>query len=162
MNNRELIEQYADGAEKLSLAIRGLTSEDLLCPPDPTWKLGKWSIQQIVIHVADTEQVYADRIKWVISEDNAPLPGFDQEKWAAALRYEDQVAEDACKLVELTRRQMSNVLRKLPDSVLNRTGVHSERGAVKAIDLVGYMVEHLDHHAHFIHQKRAKMGKEMW
>jgi len=159
---RQLIEQYADGAEKLSLAIRGLTRDDLLCPPDAQWNAGKWSIQQVVIHVADAELVYADRMKWVISEDNVPLPGFDQEKWAAALRYDDQSAEDACKLVELTRRQMANVLRKLPENVLNRTGIHSERGNVKAIDLVGYMVEHLDHHVHFIHQKRARMGKEMW
>jgi uncharacterized damage-inducible protein DinB len=159
---RELIEQYADGAEKLSLAIRGLTPQDMVCAPDPQWNAGKWSIQQVVIHVADCEQVYADRMKWVISEDNPPLPGFDQEKWAAALLYEEQSAQEAAKLVELTRKQMASVLRKLPDDALARVGQHSERGAVKVIDLVQYMATHLDHHVNFIHQKRAKMGKEMW
>ena|SRR5436190_1689402 len=160
--SRDLIEQYAVGAEKLSLAIRGLTSEDLLCPPNPQWDAGKWSIQQVVMHVADCEQVYADRMKWVISEDNPPLPGFDQEKWAENLHYEEQSAQNAVKLVELTRAQMATVLRKLPDNALSRAGQHSERGPVKVSDLIQYMVEHLEHHVKFIHAKRAKMGKEMW
>jgi uncharacterized damage-inducible protein DinB len=160
--SRDLIEQYAAGAEKLALSIRGLTREDLISPPDPAWNAGKWSIQQVVIHVADCEQVYADRMKWAISEENPPLPGFDQEKWAAALHYHEQSAEIATKIVELTRMQMSAILRKLPESALNRAGQHSERGAVKVVDLVRYMVEHLDHHVNFVHNKRAKMGKEMW
>src|SRR5437899_12770831 len=112
---RELIEQYAAGGEKLALAIRGLTREDLLAVPDADAGVGKWSIQQLLIHLADAEQVYADRMKWVIAEDNPPLPGFDQDKWAAALRYEDQSGEDAIKLIDLTRMQMASVLRKLPD-----------------------------------------------
>ena len=160
--SRELIEQYAAGAEKLSLAIRGLMEEDLLCPPDPQWDAGKWSIQQVVMHVADCEQVYADRMKWVISEDNPPLPGFDQEKWAVALHYDEQSAQNAVKLVELTRAQMATVLRALPDKALSRVGQHSERGPVKVSDLLKYMVSHLEHHVKFIHAKRAKMGKEMW
>ena len=160
--SRERIEQYAAGAEKLSLAIRGLTREDLLAVPEPGANVGKWSIQQILIHLADSEQVYADRMKWVIAEDDAPLPGFDQDKWAAALHYADQSGEDAVKLIELVRSQMTSVLRKLPPAAFARTGHHSERGKMSLQDLLGYVSDHLDHHVRFIHAKRAKMGKEMW
>ena len=62
--DRELIEHYARGGEKLALAVRGLTREDLLAPPpadDPN--VGKWTIQQVVMHLADCESVHADRIK---------------------------------------------------------------------------------------------------
>jgi uncharacterized damage-inducible protein DinB len=162
VSSRELVEQYANGAEKLALAIRGLTREDLLAVPDAGAGVGKWSIQQVLIHLADSDTVYADRMKWVISEDNPPLPGFDQEKWAAALHYNEQPADDAMKLIELTRRQMSTILRALPETTFNRTGEHNERGRITLRDLVRYMVEHLDHHVKFIHAKRAKMGKEMW
>ena len=162
MSSRELLEQYAAGAEKLALAIRGLTREDLLAVPDPSSGVGKWSIQQVLRHLADTDTVYADRMKWVISEENPPLPGFDQEKWATALRYADQSGEDAMKLIELTRRQMSTILRGLPDASFERAGQHSERGRVTLRDLLRYMVEHLEHHVKFIHSKRARMGKEMW
>jgi len=54
------------------------------------------------------------------------------------------------------------VLRALPDKAFDRVGQHSERGAVKLSDLLGYVTNHLDHHVKFIHAKRARMGKEMW
>jgi len=60
VSSRELVEQYAAGTEKLALAIRGLTREDLLAVPDAGANVGKWSIQQVLIHLADSEQVYAD------------------------------------------------------------------------------------------------------
>jgi hypothetical protein len=160
--DRELIERYAAGGEKLSLAVRGLTREDLLAIPEPDSGVGKWSIQQLLVHLADSEQVYADRMKWVIAEENPPLPGFDQDKWAAALHYHDQSGEDAVKLIELTRRQTTTILRKLPDGAFLRTGNHSERGRVSLHDLLGYVTSHLEHHLKFIHAKRARMGKEMW
>jgi uncharacterized damage-inducible protein DinB len=159
---RDLIEQYAGGGDKLSMAIRGLTREDLLAVPDADAGVGKWSIQQLLIHLADAEQVYADRMKWVIAEENPPLPGFDQDKWAAALHYQDQSGEDALRLIELTRKQMASVLSKLPEKAFDRTGQHSERGRMKLSDLLRYVTDHLEHHLNFIHAKRAKMGKEMW
>ena len=160
--SRDLVEQYAAGAEKLALAIRGLTREDLLVVPDPGAAVGKWSIQQLVIHVMDAEMVYAARLRWVIAEDNPPLPGFDQDKWMAGLFYEDQSAENAIKLIDVTRAQTAAILRKLPDKAFDRTGQHSERGKMKLSDLLRYVTEHLEHHVKFIHAKRAKMGKEMW
>jgi uncharacterized damage-inducible protein DinB len=159
---RELVEQYAAGAEKLALAIRGLTREDLLSLPDPGAGVGKWSIQQLLIHVMDAEQVYADRLRWVIAEDNPPLPGFDQDKWLSALHYNEQSGEDAVKLIELTRRQTTAILRQLPDSAFARTGQHSERGKMSLREILQYVTEHLEHHVKFIHAKRARMGKEMW
>ena len=93
---------------------------------------------------------------------NPPLPGFDQDKWAAALQYGDQSGEDAIKLIALTRKQMAAVLSKLPQSAFDRTGQHSERGRMRLSDLLRTVTEHLEHHMKFIHAKRAKMGKEMW
>jgi hypothetical protein len=60
------------------------------------------------------------------------------------------------------RKQMGTVLRQLPDKALTRAGKHSERGSMQVLELIQYMVEHLEHHVGFIHKKRAKMGKEMW
>ena len=60
--DRELIEHYAGGGEKLALAIRGLTREDLLCVPPADANVGRWSIQQVVIHCMDSDLVSADRL----------------------------------------------------------------------------------------------------
>jgi len=160
--NRELIEQYANGAEKLAQSIRGLTAEDMAAVPEPGANVGKWTIQQVVIHLADADSVVADRMKRVIAEDNPPLIAFDENKWAAGLHYDERSATDAAKVFELTRKQMATILRKLPESAFARSGMHSEAGKKTLTDLVQMAVNHLEHHLKFIHAKRARMGKEMW
>jgi hypothetical protein len=159
----ELIDHYARGGEKLSLAIRGLTREDLLQPP-PADKpeLGKWTIQQVVMHVADSDLVCTDRLKRMIAEDNPTLIGYDENKFARNLYYDDQSAEDAVKLLALNRQVFSSVLRKLPNEAFDRPGMHNERGRIAVGSYLRSTVDHLEHHLKFIHAKRAAMGKEMW
>jgi uncharacterized damage-inducible protein DinB len=142
----------------VSLAIRGLDEDDLNAVPVP----GKWSTQQVVIHLADAELALADRIKRVIATDNPTLLAWDENKFAANLHYEDQSAADAVKLIDLTRRQTARILRKLPDEAFQRTGNHSEIGRVTLLDLVSKAVSHLDHHLKFVYEKREKLGKSMW
>jgi hypothetical protein len=162
MNPNELIEHYAAGGEKLSLAIRGLTREDLLSVPDPAAKIGLWSIQQVVIHCMDSDLVSIDRLKRMIAEDNPTLIGYSENKFSANLFYNDQPAEDAVKLVELARRTFAHVLRKLPAAAFERVGTHNERGKITVGSYLKSTADHLDHHIKFIHDKRAYMGKEMW
>jgi uncharacterized damage-inducible protein DinB len=159
---RELIDTYADGGDKLRMSIRGLLPEDLLAKPDKDAGVGLWSIQQVVIHLLDCDQVFADRIKRVIAEDNPSLPAFDENQWAAALNYDERSAEEATTIFDLARKQIASILRKLPDTAFERAGTHSERGRMTLTDLLNYATRHLDHHLKFIHAKRAKMGKEMW
>lgn len=160
--DRELIEHYATGGEKLLLAIRGLTLEDLLCVPDADAGVGKWSIQQVVVHCLDSELVSADRLKRMIAEDNPRLIGYDENKYTAALFYEAQPAEQAAQVIDLNRKLFANALRKLPAAAWDRKGTHNERGEITVGSYLKATVDHLEHHIRFIHQKRAKMGKEMW
>jgi hypothetical protein len=160
--DRELIEHYANGGDKLSMAIRGLTREDLLCPPDPDWNVGKWSIQQVVIHAVDSDLVSSDRLKRMIAEDNPTLIGYDENKFVANLFYEDQSADQAIALLDANRKLFTTVLRKLPEKAFERKGTHNERGTLTVGGYLKSTVDHLEHHITFIHKKRAKMGKEMW
>jgi hypothetical protein len=158
----KLIEHYAAGGEKLSMAIRGLTREDLLALPAPDANVGRWSIQQVVIHCMDSDLIATDRLKRMIAEENPSLIGYDENKFVQNLFYEAQPAEMAVQVVDMNRRVFAEVLRKLPDSVLQRKGTHNERGAVSVGGYLKSTVDHLDHHLSFIHKKRAQMGKEMW
>jgi uncharacterized damage-inducible protein DinB len=155
---QDLIEQYAAGGEKLAMAIRGLTVEDMQAFPVPN----TWSIQQIVVHLLDSDLILAGRMKRVIAEDNPPLLAFDESLFAAKLHYHDQPAEQAVQVLDLYRKLFANVLRKLPRSDFVRTGNHSERGPLTLLQLLQGAVNHLEHHLKFIHEKRARMGKEMW
>ncbi len=158
----ELIDRYEAEADKVALAIRGLTREDLICVPDPAANVGRWSIQQVVIHSMDSELVSIDRLKRMIAEDNPTLIGYDENKFTQNLFYDDQPTEEAIALLNTNRKLFSNVLRRLPDSAWARQGTHNERGVITVGGYLKSTVDHLEHHLHFIHLKRAKMGKEMW
>jgi hypothetical protein len=160
--NQELIEHYAAGGEKLSLAIRGLTPEDLRVVPAADANVGRWSIQQVVIHCVDSDLVSTDRLKRMIAEDNPALIGYDENKFAQNLFYHEQSAEQAVQLIDLSRKVFAEVLRRLPKQAFDRKGTHNERGVITVGGYLKSTVDHLDHHLNFIHKKRAHMGKEMW
>lgn len=156
--NRQKIDEFEKGTDSLRMAVRGLSREDLLAHPVP----GAWSIQQIVMHLMDSDLILADRMKRVIAEENPTLIGFNESKFAANLFYEEHSVEDAVAMVELNRRNVAAILRKLPDAAFNRSGMHNERGELKLSDLLAGAVNHLSHHLKFIVEKREKLGKMMW
>ena len=158
----ELIHQYEAAGEKAALAIRGLTRDDLLCAPDPQADVGRWSIQQVVIHLMDSELVSIDRLKRMIAEENPTLLGYDENRFTQHLFYDEQSAEDAVKIIELARSNFARVLKKLPAAAFDRAGQHNERGRITVGGYLQAVVEHLDRHVSFIHKKRAHWGKEMW
>ncbi|HXE52920.1 MAG TPA: DinB family protein [Tepidisphaeraceae bacterium] len=156
--NCELIDQYEKGGDDLRMAVRGLAREDLVAFPVP----GTWSIQQIVLHLMDSDLILADRMKRVIAEDNPSLIGYDESKFVKNLFYHEQSVEDAVNLFEMNRRNFARVLKKLPDAAFDRVGTHNERGPLKLSDLLSGAVNHLKHHLKFIVDKREKLGKMMW
>jgi uncharacterized damage-inducible protein DinB len=156
--DRKIIEQYEHGGDKLRQVVQGLTHDDLHALPVP----GTWSIQQIIIHLLDSDLVLADRMKRVIAEDKPSLLAFDENRWAKHLAYDFRSPEDAVALFGLNRKGMAEVMRRLPDEAFARTGMHNERGVQTLAQIVGFAVEHLDHHLKFARDKREKLGKLMW
>src|SRR4051794_35844453 len=55
----ELVADYAAGPALLRTAVAGMTGEGLLTRPFA----GKWSTLEVVCHVCDSEQFFADRLK---------------------------------------------------------------------------------------------------
>jgi len=151
------IERYEQGGQELKDAIAGLSQTDLTAFPVP----GTWSIQQIVIHLVDSDLIGADRMKRIIAEDRPELLGYDQNRFVAALFYQEQLIEDAVKIFDLNRRQFARVLHRLPAEAFERTGTHSERGVVTLGQQLHGYCDHLDHHLNFVQQKRQLLGKPL-
>ena len=160
--DRSLIDKYEAGADHLAQAIRGLTPDDLLAAPAPGKTVGKWTIQQVVIHLMDSDLISIDRMKRIIAMENPSLIGYDENLFIKHLMPEEQSAEDAITILRLAFKNFARVLRKLPDEAFQRQGTHNERGPVTLGDYLKHMVGHMEHHLKFIHAKRAAMGKEMW
>jgi uncharacterized damage-inducible protein DinB len=153
--DRAVIEPFAAGGLKLRQAIQGLTRADLIAKPGP----GKWSIQELVIHLTDMDAIAIDRMKRILTEDNPTLLGADEDAYLAELFPHDQSLDDAVTLFDLNRTQFTRVLRKLPDQVFDRAGTHNQRGRVTVADIMIHFNNHLDHHLKFLHDKRERLGK---
>ena len=141
----------------MAQAIAGLSRDDLAALPVP----GTWSIQQIVLHLMDSDLISSDRMKRVIAEENPTLIGFDETAFARGLFYEALDAGLAADIFAKNRRLTAEILRRVPDEAFDRFGTHSERGRVTLTQLVQGMVDHLEHHLRFLLDKRRLIGKPL-
>ena len=156
--DRTLVEKYAAGAAVPGEAIRGLTAAELNAFPVP----GSWSIQQIIIHLMDSDLIGSDRMKRVAAENSPPqLIGYDETAFAKNLHYEKLDPVQACEVFKMNRLLTAMVLRNLPDAAFARHGMHSERGRETLEELIVGYTEHVDHHMKFLKEKRKLLGKPL-
>jgi hypothetical protein len=153
--DRTLIEKYIADATVPAGAIRGLTPQELNAFPVP----GTWSIQQVVLHLMDSDLICSDRMKRVIAEESPSLLGYDETAFSKRLYYESLDPALACELFRLNRQMTGAILRKLPDAAFARAGMHSERGRETLEDLVRIYTDHVHHHMKFVKEKRRALGK---
>ncbi len=126
----------------------------MLARPGP----GKWSVQELVIHLADSEAIAIDRMKRVITEDNPTLLRADEQAYVDRLHCDAQDLEDAITLFDMNRRQFTRVLCELDDSEFERVGTHNgELGRITLAELVENYSKHLDHHLQRLEQIRGRI-----
>jgi uncharacterized damage-inducible protein DinB len=154
MSLSQLIEQYVDGAKVLRQAVAGMSREQILARPIP----GKWSTLEVVVHLADFEIVYVDRITAIVAEEEPQLPGRDEQQYAARLAYHERDLEEELKLVEVCRSRVARILRKLADADLTRRGIHTEAGPLTLQQMIERATKHVQHHVTFIGEKRKALG----
>ena len=150
----ELIDNYLAGPRTLRQAVAGMTPEQVRARP----VAGKWSALEVVCHLADFDPILADRMKRVIAEERPQLVGADEQRFAAALAYDNRDLDEELTIIERTRSQMARILRTLPAEALRRVGVHNERGPRTLEELLTTATNHIPHHVKFIAEKRRALG----
>jgi len=150
----ELIALYRSGHELLRETVQDLTDAQLDARPVP----GKFSTREVLAHVADCEQFYADRMKRTIAMDRPLLLGADGWLYPEALHYALRDVRLDLRLVEVTRAQMARDLEGLDAEMWDRVAVHSESGLVTLRQLLLHAIRHMDWHIETILEKRAAMG----
>lgn len=151
--HEKLLRDYLAGIDELREIVVDLTPEQLRARPVP----GKWSTLEVLCHLADSEAVFADRMKRILAEERPALPFADPARFAPALAYESRDAEVEIDLIALIRRQMAAILRAQPDERWSRVGVHSVNGPCTLEQVVDKAVSHLEHHLAHVRDKRAAM-----
>jgi uncharacterized damage-inducible protein DinB len=108
----------------IAAAIKGITPKRLRTPEMP----GKWSIAQVVQHLADSELVWGWRMRLIFTQDRPTITGYDQDAWAGRLDYAHSDTKQALKDFASLRAANIRLLKKMKLADFDRVGVHSERG----------------------------------
>jgi uncharacterized damage-inducible protein DinB len=89
---------------------------------------GKWSMNEVLQHLADSETVWAYRMRMVLAHDRPRLEGYDQDLWAERLSYRDADPHEAVVRFSVLRGSNLRLLERSSDEDLRRVSVHQERG----------------------------------
>lgn len=138
LGDRDPLDVLRDTPEKLRDIIGSVSPGERGVPESE----GKWSMVQVVQHLADSELVGGFRFRMVLAHDRPALAGYDQDLWADRLQYHD--ADVYTALGDFTTSRRANVRlfeRTTPDDQA-RVGIHAERGEESLAQLMRLYAAH--------------------
>jgi hypothetical protein len=148
----ELLERFRRGAELVAVSITGAAGSEMDFVPES----GKWSIRQIMAHLADSEMVGTMRMRQVIAENEPKLEAFDQDAWVKNLDYGRRKPSQSLETFRRTRSENYELLKDLPEEAFSRVGNHSERGRITLMQMLRGYAEHAESHATQLRARRAE------
>ena len=143
-------------AKKLEKLVKPLSRKALSRRP----AADKWSIAEILAHLADVEIVASWRMRLILGNDGTPIQGFDQDVWAKTFDYAAMDPKQSLKVFRVLRENNLTLLKSVPRKLWENHGVHSERGKETIAHIVrlfaGHDVNHLRQIEKLARAKRAK------
>jgi DinB superfamily len=128
------IQGYAEGKDplkiqkstvkKLEKQIKHMNKKEMKRRPAP----GKWSVAEILAHLADAEIVASWRMRLILGSNGTPIQAFDQDVWAKTFQYSDRDPKESLRVFRVLRENNLSMLKALPRKLWENHGVHSERG----------------------------------
>jgi hypothetical protein len=145
-------------AARLKRSIQGLTPRQLKWRPEP----GKWSIAEILAHLADAEIVGSWRMRSIICEDAVTIQPFDQDAWASLFRYQERDARRSLETFRVLRENNLVMLREIPRQTWQNHGMHLERGKETIAHVVRMFAGHDTNHVLQVERiaKQLKSAKQ--
>lgn len=135
---RNPLDVLAELVPWLETRMRGITEPVLRRPEAP----GKWSVVEVIQHLADSELVAGYRIRMVLAENRPPLPGYDQDHWAAEFHYAAVPLAVVMGQLQGLRAANLHLWKQLTPEQLERVGLHTERGPESAAHIIRLMGAH--------------------
>ncbi len=139
----DVIELLASQMEETAGLLGGISDEKALFRYAP----GKWSIKEVVGHVIDSERIFAYRALCFSRQDSTRLPGFDQDQYVPAGRFEARRLADLSRELRLVRQATIAFFAGLDAEMLLRRGTANERThSVRSIAwiIAGHELHHMD------------------
>jgi hypothetical protein len=130
-------------AKKLERFIKGVPTARLRKRPAPD----KWSVSEIVAHLADAEIVGGFRMRLILGAPGTPIAAFDQDSWVTSGHYEKRDPRKSVAQFRVVREANLALLKSLTPAQWKHYGMHSERGQETIEQIVrmfaGHDINHL-------------------
>jgi|SRR5919108_4159341 hypothetical protein len=106
---------------------------------------GKWSVKEVVGHLADTERILAYRLLRIARGDKTPLPAFDENEYAKTSNANSRDIADLAREMAIIRESSLALVRSLDDTMLDNRGI-VRAGEVTCRAQVFILAGHFEHH----------------
>jgi hypothetical protein len=124
IEGKDALKSQSVAAKKLERLIKGVPTSKLRKRPASD----KWSVVEILAHLADAEIVIAWRIRSILGAPGTPIQAYDQEAWAAAGNYAKRDPRKSIEQFRATRDANLAFYKSLTPEQWKYFGMHAERG----------------------------------
>jgi len=156
LGDRNPLEVLAQTASTLADTVRKHSAPVLRTRPYE----GKWTPNEVIGHLADSEWVYGYRLRLILCEDNPTILGMNQDLWVTGQRHNEREPSELVDMFRTMREFNLALWKRMSPSDLKRTGQHNERGpeslGVLLRMLAGHDLSHLDQLARYIQATRQR------
>lgn len=151
LENRDPVEVLRTTPQRLAAILDPLSAEAIEQKPAPH----KWSLREMLCHLADCELVWAYRLRMIYGQQNPTLTSFDQDPWARAYDGVGYTTEAARATFLALRRWNLALIEGLSEEDKQRTGTHPEIGALTLWHVVEIAAGHDLHHLKSLEKKNT-------
>jgi DinB superfamily len=143
MEGKQPLAVQAATAKKLERLVKGVSTAKLRKRPLPD----KWSVSEILAHLADAEIVGSFRMRLILGAPGTPIAAFDQDSWVVSGHYEKRDPRKSLEQFRMLRETNLALLKSLTPEQWKHYGMHAERGqeTIERIVLMfaGHDINHL-------------------
>jgi DinB superfamily len=154
---KRIIDSAEKDPKKIAAAVSGLPDTTLRFKPAPD----KWSILEMLAHLADMEILYAYRMRQIVADKNPTIAPIDQDAWAKNLGYMEEKAPELVAQFGLLRHHNLNLLRRIDPADLDKGAFHPELNRKITLgEMVGMLARHGPNHLEQIERIKKQAGSK--
>jgi hypothetical protein len=155
VEGQDAIKVQRGTAAKLKKLTQRLSPRQLKWKSEP----GKWSITEILAHLADAEVVASWRMRSVIGASGSEIQPFDQDVWASTFEYAKRAPKQSLEVFRVLRENNLAMLKALPRERWESYGMHLERGKETISHIARMFAGHDTNHVLQIERIVAELKK---
>ncbi|MHB1922854.1 MAG: DinB family protein [Chitinophagaceae bacterium] len=144
----EILEALENGRKPMKELLLSIPTEKEKFSYEP----GKWTINQVILHITDTERIMAYRALRFARNDQTNLPGFDQDNYIHYANISGRTIRGLLDEFLISRESTISLFRTFDELCLKRMGMAN--GKYMSVEALGFIIAgHAQHHLNILKMK---------